>query len=82
MKILVLSLMAVATIATAAISPAEARWRGGWGPGIELGIATGAPTDPMVTTDRVMAITVQGIMLDRGIIVMAMPARVIINTTE
>jgi hypothetical protein len=75
MKILVLSLMAVATIATA-ISPAEARWRGGWGPGIELGIATGAPTDPMVTTDRVMAITVQGIMLDRGIIVMAMPARV------
>lgn len=36
-------LATVAAIGTAAVAtPAEARWRGGWGPGIGFGLAAGA----------------------------------------
>jgi hypothetical protein len=89
MKKMVLGLTAVAAIATAAISPAEARWRGGWGPGKDSGLLPArllrvltVPTDPMGTTDRATAIMGQGIMRDQDIIGMAMPARVTIDTTE
>jgi hypothetical protein len=33
---------AVAALATVTTAPAEARWRGGWGPGLAFGLAAGA----------------------------------------
>ena len=42
MKKMLMALVAVAALAVSTASPAQAWWRGGWGPGIGLGLLGGA----------------------------------------
>jgi hypothetical protein len=42
MKKTLMALVAVATLAVSTATPAHAGWRGGWGPGIGLGLLGGA----------------------------------------
>jgi hypothetical protein len=42
MKKTLMALVAIATLAVSTATPAHAWWRGGWGPGIGLGLLGGA----------------------------------------